>query len=424
MRNLIVRFWSVISTAVLFAFSVIGGLFNCGTEKKYFDSLSESELNYYLDRAVSHFYFHSMDAAYLAAGKHFVLNTGAKYIARAGTMWGMDASDVNTIANQAAVIADVHAADPEIIFEACIFETVFTSVEQIPIPAFVFEAFGLEPENRNFDYESMIFENGNYVDMWGPGGSVPDITRIDTQMFFYYRAALFMDAGFEALHMGQIHLYASADKNYKITTNLHNMIHAYAVDHARRGWVLLNAHTHGDIGSDGLLLFDFHSFPSRINETAGSVAHASSQDNPQKVIYGVSELDSIYGKSKGGMTHAGWYTDMLPYLVELDNWAGYNPELLDKPDRTTIWTWGFDEISWFANQPAGYQAEFLDYAYNWITSIDGDKGHFAMPGTRTAAIKSGAAITQKNFFPFSPEDYPGGSGVENVIKSIWTSHHG
>lgn len=415
------RFWSVFSAAVLFVFSVFGGLFGCGTEKMYFDSLSETQLNYYLDRAVSHFYFHSMDAGYLNASKQFVLGTGAKYIARASTMWGMGGGDAQLIANQAAVIADVHASDSEVVFEACIFETVFTSVEQIPIPAFVFEAFGLEPENRNFDYESMIFENENYVDQWGAGGSVPDITRIDTQMFFYYRAVLFIDAGFEALHMGQIHLYASADKNYKITTNLHNMIHSYAAGHARRGWVLLNAHTHGDIGSDGLLLFDFHSFPSRINEPKDSVAHAATGDTPQRVIYGIGELDSIYGKSRGGMTHAGWYTNMLPYLVELDNWAGYDPNLLDKPDRGSIWTWGFDEISWFANQPAGYQAEYLDYAYNWITLVDGEKGHFAMPGTRTAAIKTGDTIPQIIFFPFMPADYPGGSGVEEIIKSVWTA---
>ncbi|MEI6579645.1 MAG: hypothetical protein WCN92_09315, partial [Eubacteriales bacterium] len=304
-----VRFWSVISAAILFAFSVIGGMFNCGTEKKYFDSLSETQLNYYLDRAVSHFYFYSMSDRYIAASKRFVLNTGAKYIARASTMWGMVGSDVNTIARQAQMIADIHASDPEIIFEACIFETVFTSVEQIPIPAGVFIAFGLEPESRNFDYEKMIFESGNFVDHWGPGGSVPDITRTETQMFFYYRAMLFIDAGFEALHMGQIHLYASADKNLKVTTNLFNMIHGYAAEHARRGWVLVNAHTYGDIGSDGLLLFDCHSFPSRINEPEGSVAHPASEANPQQVIYGIGELDSIYNKSKGGMTHAGWFTD-------------------------------------------------------------------------------------------------------------------
>jgi len=416
----LVRFWSLLTAAVLFAVSVLGGMFGFGAEKRYFDSLSETQLNFYLDRAVSHFYFHSMDAQYLAASKRFILETGAKYIARASTMWVMGGGDVNTIANQAPVIEDVHASDPEIIFEACIFETVFTSVEQIDIPAFVFEAFGLTPENRHFDYESMIFENGKYVDQWCPGGSVPDITRIDTQMFFYYRATQFIDAGFEALHMGQIHLYASADKNYRVTTTVYNMIHAYAADHARRGWVLLNAHTHGDYGADGLLLFDFHSFPSRVNEPKDSAAHPATQENPQRVIYGFSELDSIYGKSRGGMTHAGWFTDMLPYLVELDNWAGYEPSLLDRPDRGSIWTWGFDEISWFANQPSGYQAEFLDYAYHWVTAADGGQGHFAMPGTRTAAIKSGDSVTQANFFPFMPADYPGGSGVQTFIKQVWS----
>ncbi|HQK74063.1 MAG TPA: hypothetical protein PL044_09885 [Clostridiales bacterium] len=387
MMYFLARLCSVVTAAVLFTVSVLGGLFGFGAEKRYFDSLSETQLNAVLDRAVSHFYFHSMDERYLAASKKFVLETGAKYIARANTMWVMYSTDAALIARQAAVIADVHASDPEIIFEACIFETVYTSVEEIPIPAYVFEAFGLKPENRCFDYESMIFKNGKYVDQWCPGGSVPDITRIETQMFFYYRATLFIDAGFEALHMGQIHLYASADKNYKTTTGLYNMIRTYAASHARRGWVLLNAHTHGDYGADGLLLFDFHTFPSRVNEPKGSVAHPASAGAPQRAIYGVNELDSIYGKSRGGMTHAGWFTGMLPYLVELDNWAGYDPSLLDKPDRGTIWTWGFDEISWFANQPSAYQREFLLYAHDWVTQVDGSKGHIAMPGTRGAAIK-------------------------------------
>lgn len=420
MMYFLARLWSVVTAAVLFTVSVLGGLFGFGAEKRYFDSLSETQLNAVLDRAVSHFYFHSMDERYLAASKKFVLETGAKYIARANTMWVMYSSDAALIARQAAVIADVHASDPEIIFEACIFETVYTSVEEIPIPAYVFEAFGLKPENRCFDYESMIFKNGKYVDQWCPGGSVPDITRIETQMFFYYRATLFIDAGFEALHMGQIHLYASADKNYETTTGLYNMIHAYAASHARRGWVLLNAHTHGDYGADGLLLFDFHTFPSRVNEPKGSVAHPASAGDPQRVIYGVNELDSIYGKSRGGMTHAGWYTDMLPYLVELDNWAGYDPSLLDQPDRGTIWTWGYDEISWFANQPSAYQREFLVYAYDWVTKVDGSKGHIAMPGTRGAAIKTGDAVTHSTFLPFIPADYPDGSGVQAFIQEVWS----
>ena len=419
MQHVFARIWSFITAAALFAVSVLGGFFGSGADKRYFDSLSEAQLNAVLDRAVSHFYFHSMDEQYLAASKKFVLETGAKYIARANTMWVMYKSDADLIARQAAVIADVHASAPDVIFEACIFETVYTAVEEIPIPAYIFEAFGLEPENRNFDYESMIFADGKYVDQWCPGGSVPDITRIDTQMFFYYRATLFIDAGFEALHMGQIHLYAAADKNYRVTTNLYNMIHAYAASHARRGWVLLNAHTHGDYGADGLLLFDFHTFPSRVNEPKGSVAHPAAAGDPQRVIYGVNELDSIYGKSRGGMTHAGWFTDMLPYLVELDNWAGYEPSLLDQPDRGSIWTWGYDEIRWFANQPPGYQAEFLDYAYRWVTCVDGAKGHIAMPGTRTAAINTGGSVAQADFFPFMPADYPGGSGVQEIIRSVW-----
>lgn len=413
------RLWSVMMAVFLFLSSLPLSLFNCGTEKMYFNSLNQNELNSYLDRAVSHCYFYSLDDAYIAASKHFVLNTGTKYIARANTMWSMHGSDAWTIARQALIIEDVHESDPEIIFEACIFETVFTSVEEIAIPAFVFEAFGLEPVERNFDYEAMLFEDGSLVDQWGQGGSVPDITRTETQLFFYYRAALFIDAGFEALHMGQIHLYGKNDKRFETATNLFNKIRAYAADHARRGWVLLNAHTHGITGSDGLLLFDFHMWPSRVNEPKGLKAHTATQDNPQKAVLKIGQLDSIYGDSMGGKTHAGWFTLRLPYLVELDNWNGHDPDSIDIPNNKDYSVWGYDEISWFANQPFGYQSDFLHYAYDWVTTVDGPQGHFAMPGTRTAAIKTDGIITQKDFFPFLAEDYPGGSGVEDIIKAVW-----
>lgn len=40
-----------------------------------------------------------------------------------------------------------------------------------------------------------------------------------------------------------------------------------------------------------------------------------------------------------------------------------------------------DEISWFANQPASYRSNWLQYAHNWIRETD-DSGFLCMPGSR------------------------------------------
>ncbi len=67
----------------------------------------------------------------------------------------------------------VHAVDPDVVFEACIFECISNNVNTIPIPAYVFEAFDLPVKERNFSFDAMCFDTGSYLDMWGAGTSVP-----------------------------------------------------------------------------------------------------------------------------------------------------------------------------------------------------------------------------------------------------------
>ncbi|MDD4772913.1 MAG: hypothetical protein PHZ09_04835 [Eubacteriales bacterium] len=381
-------------------------------------SVSEETLRNYLARAVNHFYFETLRPDDIAQNKRFVLSTGAKFIGRASTMWVMNGGDEGAIALYARALTDIHTADPEVIFEACIFETTFTSVEEIAIPAWVFEAFGCEYERRNFSYRAMLFPDGKFVNHWGQGASVPDMTRQETQMWFYYRAVLFIDAGFEALHMGQVYLIGSSDTDYRCWTKVMNMIRAYASAGARRRFVFLNAHTHGITGTDGLLLFDFHRFPLRGVVPETETDHIATDDAPQKIVLRKGHSDSLFGRSLGGRTHSGWICDMLPYLVELDNYCGHYPDKVDKAESD--W-WGFDEISWFANQPLGYRRRWLDYAYNWVKAIDGGQGALEMPGTRTAAIRSGesGAIGQRFFYPYDRNFSQKGSDTEQIIREIW-----
>ena len=193
--------------------------------------------------------------------RKFILNTGAKYICRFATCWSPSLADYDTHAGQKAFILAMHDKDPDIVFEACVFECISTAVNDIPIPDWVFEAFDMTPVTRNFSYTAMCFPDGSFKNQWGEGTSVPDITRMETMLFLYYRACRYIQLGYEALHMGQIHLIGRDDKNWENWTLLLSMIRDFASDNARRGFVFINAHTHGIVGSDGVLLFDFHMYP-------------------------------------------------------------------------------------------------------------------------------------------------------------------
>src|SRR3546814_6225332 len=68
-------------------------------------------------------------------------------------------------------------------------------------------------EDRNFSDEQMLNPDGVLVNHWGVGASVPDISQLETRMFFYYMACRYMEAGIEALHFGQAELMAMTDRD-------------------------------------------------------------------------------------------------------------------------------------------------------------------------------------------------------------------
>ena len=386
-------------------------------------SVSEEVLINYLSRAVTiSVEGKTLDKDKTTYIKEFILNTGAKYIARAATCWNPGISDYDTYPAQKAFIDDVHESDPDVVFEACVFECISSQVNDIPIPSWVFEAFGEEPEERNFSFDKMCFGGKQFLNQWGEGTSVPDITKLETRMFLYYRACGYIDTGFEAIHMGQVHLIGRRDSNWKRWTELLAMIRSYASENARRGFVFINAHTHGITGNDGVLLFDFHMYPSRPMADGGQEAHFPSADNPQYATFKAGHSDSIYGDSLGGTTYSGWSCDSLPYLVELDNY-GDDTASLNVPKPNDMRVWGMDEITWYANQPDDYRAEFLRYAYDWVKTESGGIGSFAMPGERVARYYSeDGSVTGWRYYAYDKSNFKSGSGDESVIKEIFAEN--
>ena len=67
-----------------------------------------------------------------------------------------EADFLPNIARARNEIPQVLAADPDMILEACVFETVSPRVDQVAIPSWVFTAFGRAPESRNFRYDDKI----------------------------------------------------------------------------------------------------------------------------------------------------------------------------------------------------------------------------------------------------------------------------
>jgi len=84
------------------------------------------------------------------------------------------------------ILNDLHSFDPEMILQGCLFGIVATEVDSVPIPAWVFEDFDLPSEQRNFSYPSMLDESGVFVDHWGKGKSVPDISKLEQALVLFF----------------------------------------------------------------------------------------------------------------------------------------------------------------------------------------------------------------------------------------------
>jgi hypothetical protein len=329
-------------------------------------------------------------------------NIGAKYAGRSLCLWGAENDFLANLDRARKQAPKALASDPDMILEACVFETVSPRINTIAIPSRVFEAFGLPVEKRNFIYTNIIYPEGHRIPM-GPA-QVPDVSRQETQLWFYYQAISYIDCGFEGIHFGQVELMSRSDPENTAWDRLLTLVRAYATTHARRHMILCNGHTpSGGLARGQRLLLDFHAFPLRIKETP---------EHPQEAILEAGYLDSIYNKSKGGVTPSGWKCDHLPYLVEIDNWgASQTP---GKANTGPYWVWGYDEISWFANQSPQYRSQWLHYAWTWVRKTD-PCAYLEMPGSRTVCSPD----IHWYFANMPGKTVPNGFNDEPVIAAIW-----
>lgn len=382
------------------------------------NGIDREVLENYLDRSITL-------SCVLAPGKNseevctddirMIKNTGAKLIGRAIFRWENERilNDPGFWSKAQAIAQELHAYDPDIIFQGCLFEAISEDVNTIPIPEWVFQSYGMKPEKRNFSYKDMLSKEGKYMNHWHKGGSVPDISRTETQLWFHFLACSYINIGCEAFHLGQIELIGMHDPKREYWAKVIDHIRTYAAIHARRHWVLLDAHTpKGGMLKDGKSLIDFNSFPMRICAIPENVKAGEAQ----RAELRVNHLDGIYGKSLGCITPSGWRSESLPYLVEIDNYGKEEP--VNVADTTSYFPWGWDEISWYAKQPETYRNEWLWYAWNWIKQAD-PNGHIEMPGLRGICCPNETQNTYRA--NTRSKACPLGYNQEETIKAIWAS---
>lgn len=378
-------------------------------------AISEEVLHNYLSRAITQTEFlntarTTTDGVYgTPDDERMLLNTGAKFIGRALYQWGHEEYFLRDewFTEARAKVDRMHASDPDMLFQAALFEIVTTKVNDIPVPAWVFEAFGKTPEQRNFRFDAIRNESNIMVGQWGDGTCVPDMQREETQMWFYYMGVRYMEAGCEAFHMGQVMLMSSmgdAANGYAGYRNLLAKLREAARTRALRGTAIFDGHlSNGGIVVDGELLFDFVSFPLRAKEIVGEEMKAKLEKG---------YLDSVIGYTQGGRTPSGWSTDRVPYILEFDNFgSSSHPGTYNWGD---CFVWGYDEISWFSRLDEAYACQWLEYAVDYMRRVD-PAGYIQMPGCRVA-VDGPERFYRCNTVS---EATPTGRSTEETIKKLW-----
>jgi hypothetical protein len=372
--------------------------------------ISREVLENYLSRSIT------MTEMYRSPGSleddlRMLKNIGAKFAGRTIYLWGREAriNDPKFLGQGRDMIERVHQNDSDVVMQAAAFEIVTEEVSQIPIPDWVFREFGQTGEKRNFDYTKMLFPDGKMVNHWRRGSSVPDICQPETKMWFYFLIGSYVNIGIEAIHVGQLDLMGRNDPEYRNWDDLLQRVRRYAAKNARRHFVIFDAHVpKGGPIVDGRLLLDFHSFPLRPKEVSGE---------PGKATLAIGYSDALYRRSRGGVTPSGWKCEHLPYLVEFDNFGGTRtPGEPSQTERPSIFTWGYDEITWFSHQPEPYRNEWLRYAWKWLKENDPD-GFLQMPGGRM--LTNGP--TPWYFANTASAAFPPGFSQEVTIKAIWSA---
>jgi len=364
--------------------------------------VSDSLVRHYLARAMTIQNLRLLPVAERRVFTQWAGAAGTRFAGRVGGFWATPRTAQQLQATADTLrqfVADLHRAQPAMVVQGAIFEVIEAHAADLPVPNAARAAFGedtLAVPARTFRFADMMYpayfsaaDSSHY--RWddrppGQAPGIPDMSRPETQLWFYTLACQQIDAGCEALHFGQVMRMDDRDAGHHAWWSMLQRVRAYARTR-NRGFVLCDAHTHDEYydpdpsqplpPSQRQLLFDFHSCPARPIEcdTIRRGSHSAYLDFADAG----DRSGAIYGRSGGGVAPDGTYRPHLPALVELDN--GTLARVGEPGQRAWGVVWGVDEISWFATQPADYRNQWLVYAAARVRQLD-PAVYLEMPGMR------------------------------------------
>jgi hypothetical protein len=402
------------------------------------------------DRQNGYMYYRYLDMLRL------VENTGTLFVTEAASHWG--AWDWPVHMNRCSLtVRDLKLINSNIVVQASLNEFVDKNTAEAigKIPYWVFDAFGLNVEDRKFDIYKMMFSdwstnNSHWFSYAGMNGSlpnaiVPDISQLETKLWFYYQSVKFIDMGCESIQFSQVSLMNNDSNDPTHWKSLFIKLKTYADIKPNIRFLILTGHTEGMKDNNGNLIFDCHSGPVRPSElgTNLNVNGGSCNITATSCNWG-GKSGKIYTESLGGKTWSGWSCTSLPAYVFLDNYGNNgNESTWGQPMGGTCNMYHFDEISWFALQEKSYRDTWLKYAYYKVKCIN-NSIYFSLPVKRDLSYKSywypAPYLANNSNYTFLPSpntinNIPNGLvdrntiqlyagyGQEDIIKELFQNQH-
>ena len=445
-------------------------------------AISQAQLKYYLDHSVqalslnelcrtSSRYYSGSDGLYpggnilvadfgdndpdITNGKLFerytdllrlVSNVKPKFIGDALANWGI--WDWQPYWNRSATtVYDLKKIDPQIIVQASPNEYMTEEMASIAgeIPQWVWDAFGLVNEYRNFNIQNMKFADwqSNSSHWWDyvglnasglPKGIVPDISRLESQLWFYYIGRKYIDIGCESLNFSQAVLMNNSSTNPVNWNIVFGKLREYArtQDPNKIRYLLIAGHGKGMKDASNHLAFDFVEGPSRTSELAPVPLPAfPGREGPHMNIPlfptgGCASLkknicpgDEVYDQTMGGINPSGWTTEKSYGMIFLDNFgieAGSLPSQYGtphSPPANCYSPYRWDEQTWFALNNKAYRDDWLKYAWYQVKFLDPWLS-FSPPVKRVISIGN-AVWAPNSYYANTPgAAFPAANTINNV----------
>jgi hypothetical protein len=441
--------------------------------------MPEDVMHNYLDRAITMAGLSNSvsDGNGPAATQHaqdmqMILDIKPKFIGRMAYCWGgfqnlfpsVSGTTVypGTFDLLTADIAAVHAMDNDIICQAFLCEYVDGSCNGIVIPDYVLLEFGyiIYPDGTSnhttstgsltkyFDIDSMLYADPLLPSTDGHANN-PDITQIETKMWYYWLATQYINCGCECIDITGMPLMSHMDNpnGNKDTWDLSLKIRTYATTVARNGAILITTIHQPELGYYDVpskpvlpnwqrqLLSDYVALGIYYNRPVNWNTICRDGNQPVQLFPGIT--GSIIQMTMCGISPQGWYTSHNPYILEFDNGlsapnndlCGVAPAPIDYPD-----CYGCDNINWFLFQgilsanfyhpdPTVSDADLknliLRYTYYALKCLD-PYGHLQLPARRICQNANLGYQTWYRANTYDPSvDYPAGYSQQQTIKDLW-----